>query len=176
LQGRAQLEALLERILAARESLAIRQPLLLKISPDLTPAERRDVAGVVLRVNRAAKTPARRVDGLVVSNTTVSRPLANADTPGAQEPGGLSGAPLASLSTALIAEMYRLTGGSLPIVGVGGVASGQDAFEKVRAGASLVQLYSALAFQGPPVVAAVKRDLANLLRYVPLHTRTRTDT
>ncbi|XP_027833941.1 dihydroorotate dehydrogenase (quinone), mitochondrial isoform X2 [Ovis aries] len=103
------------------------------------------------------------IDGLIVTNTTVSRP---ASLQGAlrSEPGGLSGKPLRDLSTQTIREMYALTQGRVPIVGVGGVSSGQDALEKIRAGASLVQLYTALTYRGPPVVGGVKRELEALLK------------
>uniref|UniRef100_A0A8D2M8L0 Dihydroorotate dehydrogenase (quinone), mitochondrial n=1 Tax=Zonotrichia albicollis TaxID=44394 RepID=A0A8D2M8L0_ZONAL len=103
------------------------------------------------------------VDGLIVSNTTVSRP-SGLRSRQRTEPGGLSGKPLRELSTQTIRDMYALTQGRVPIIGVGGVSSGQDALEKIRAGASLVQLYTALVFHGPPVVGTVKRELEELLR------------
>ncbi|KAK3562023.1 hypothetical protein QTP86_024798 [Hemibagrus guttatus] len=102
------------------------------------------------------------VDGLIVSNTTVSRPETLQDH-NRNEAGGLSGQPLKELSTRTVREMYTLTKGKVPIVGVGGVASGQDALDKIRAGASLVQLYTALVYQGPPVVTKIKRELHELL-------------
>ena len=80
--------------------------------------------------------------------------------------GGLSGEPLKDISTKCIKDVYRLTKGQIPIVGVGGVASGQDAFEKILAGASLVQLYTSFAFQGPPVVRRIKRELDEILKYI----------
>lgn len=80
--------------------------------------------------------------------------------------GGLSGEPLKDISTKCIKDVYRLTKGQIPIVGVGGVASGQDAFEKILAGASLVQLYTSFAFQGPPVVRRIKRELNEILKYI----------
>ncbi|XP_007198274.1 dihydroorotate dehydrogenase (quinone), mitochondrial isoform X2 [Balaenoptera acutorostrata] len=103
------------------------------------------------------------IDGLIVTNTTVSRP---ASLQGAlrSEMGGLSGKPLRDLSTQTIREMYALTQGRVPIIGVGGVSSGQDALEKIRAGASLVQLYTALTYRGPPLVGRVKRELEALLK------------
>lgn len=130
------------------------------------------------------------VDGLMVSNTTVSRPDTLQD-PHKSEVGGLSGQPLKDLSTNTVREMYNLTKGisthtcfpsisdhpfltvcikytflvgKVPIVGIGGVASGQDAMDKIRAGASLVQLYTALTYQGPPVVTKIKRELEQLLK------------
>jgi dihydroorotate dehydrogenase len=154
LQRRAVLEDLLRQLLAAREQTGSPVPLLVKIAPDLTPGERADIAAVAL---------ATGIDGLVVSNTTVARP------PGlksrhAKEAGGLSGKPLLAPSTALLAEMYRLTGGRLPLIGVGGVAGAGDAYAKIRAGASLVQLYTALVFAGPALLDDIKAGLALRLR------------
>jgi dihydroorotate dehydrogenase len=154
LQHRAMLGSLLERLMNVREETGCRVPLLLKIAPDLTSEERRDVAQVALEAG---------IDGLIVSNTTVARP------PGlvsrhAHEAGGLSGRPLFAPSTALLAEMYRLTQGRLPLIGVGGIASAADAYAKIRAGASLVQLYTALVFLGPDLVNQIKTGLAVLLR------------
>merc|ERR1712228_902156 len=103
-----------------------------------------------------------RVDGLIISNTTITRP--HLVSRHGEEIGGLSGAPLRDLSTQTIHDMYKLTGGQIPIIGVGGAGSGKDAFEKISAGASLVQLYSALVFQGPPVVAKIRRELARILQ------------
>jgi dihydroorotate dehydrogenase len=154
LQHRAMLESLLGRLISVREETGCRVPLLLKIAPDLTPEERRDIAQVALDSG---------IDGLIVSNTTVERP------PGllsrhAHEAGGLSGRPLFAPSTALLADMYRLTQGRLPLIGVGGIASAADAYAKIRAGASLVQLYTALVFLGPDLVNQIKTGLAVLLR------------
>jgi dihydroorotate dehydrogenase len=154
LQRRARLEALLSRLIAARDTSGRRTPLLLKIAPDLTPAERCGIAEVAV---------AAGIDGLVVANTTVERP-AGLRSRAASETGGLSGKPLFAPSTALLAEMHRLTEGRLPLVGVGGVASAADAYAKIRAGASLVQLYTALVFSGPALVGRIERDLARLLR------------
>src|SRR5262249_6613210 len=102
------------------------------------------------------------IDGLIISNTTVSRP-AELRSRDAHEVGGLSGKPLFAASTALVAEMRRLTRGRVPLIGVGGIASGADAYAKIRAGASLVQLYSALVYEGPGLVLRIKRDLASFL-------------
>ena len=106
---------------------------------------------------------ASAIDGLIIANTTTARPadLKSADAP---EPGGLSGVPLFEPSTRLLGDMYRLTRGTLPLIGVGGVASGADAYAKIRAGASLVQLYTALIYQGPGLIGRIKQDLAELLR------------
>ncbi len=129
-------------------------PLLVKIAPDLIPGEREDIASVAL---------AAGVDGLIVSNTTVDRP-ADLVSPYAIEPGGLSGRSLFAPSTALLADMYRLTRGRLPLIGVGGVGSAAETYQKIRAGACLVQLYTALIFAGPGLVIDIKKGLAELLR------------
>ena len=155
LQRKSTVTRLMGRLLDERAKLALRDPppLLVKIAPDLGAEERVDLAEAAL---------AGGIDGLIIANTTVARP-ATLTSPTAHEPGGLSGAPLFEPSTALLAEMYRLTSGKLPIIGVGGVASGADAYKKIRAGASLVQLYTALIFEGPGLVARIKEELAALL-------------
>jgi dihydroorotate dehydrogenase len=152
LQGREPLAALLAVVGAARGGR--HPPLLLKIAPDLTEADKADIAEVAL---------ARGVDGLIVGNTTIARPAGLA-SPAAAQAGGLSGRPLFAPSTAVLADMYRLTGGKLPLIGVGGIGSAEDAYAKIRAGASLLQLYTALVYQGPGLVARIKRGLAQRLR------------
>ena len=154
LQHRAMLRSLLERLISVREETGCRVPLLVKIAPDLTSEERRDIAQVALETG---------IDGLIVSNTTVERPRGLLSRH-AREAGGLSGRPLFAPSTALLAEMHRLTQGRLPLIGVGGIASARDAYAKIRAGASLVQLYTALVFAGPALVGQIKSGLASLLR------------
>ena len=154
LQHRDSLESLLQRLLQEREQSERRVPLLVKIAPDLTPAEREDIAAVTL---------AAGIDGIVVSNTTIERP-AGLISAHARETGGLSGRPLFAHSTAVLADMYRLTQGRLPLIGVGGIASASDAYAKIRAGACLVQLYTALVFAGARLVVGIKRGLADLLR------------
>jgi dihydroorotate dehydrogenase len=152
LQGRAALEDLLGRVLAARDAGDRRVPVLLKIAPDLDDASLEDIAGAVTQSG---------IDGLIVSNTTLAR---NGLTdPAGREAGGLSGAPLFHRSTVILARMRRLVGPALPIVGVGGIASGADAFEKLRAGATLLQLYTGFAYAGPGLPAAICRDLARRL-------------
>ncbi|MBK3798136.1 quinone-dependent dihydroorotate dehydrogenase [Azospirillum brasilense] len=156
LQGRDPLRTLLGRVLDARSAckLAKAPPVLLKIAPDLTDEDKADIAAVALETG---------IDGLIVSNTTIARP-AEIPEPLRAETGGLSGRPLFAPSTAVLREMYGLTGGKVPLVGVGGIASGADAYAKIRAGASLVQFYSALVYAGPALVLAIRRDLAALLR------------
>lgn len=156
LQEAAALRAVIERVQAARAAAVPKRPppLLLKIAPDLTAAEIHNIARVVLDTG---------VDGLIVGNTTTTRPP-GLRGPAAAEAGGLSGRPLFVLSTGVLRDVYRATGGRLPLVGVGGIASGADAYAKIRAGASLVQLYTALIYEGPGLVARIKRDLAARLR------------
>jgi dihydroorotate dehydrogenase len=156
LQGRAQIEELLARVQEFRRhgTAGLRPPLLVKVGPDLDEKEVRDIAQAAL---------ASGVDGLIVGNTTVARP-ATLKSPHRNAPGGLSGKPLFAPSTACLAAMHRFTEGRIPIVGCGGIASGADAYAKIRAGASLVQLYSALVFQGFGLIGQIKTELAALLR------------
>ncbi|MGD0191160.1 MAG: quinone-dependent dihydroorotate dehydrogenase [Rhizomicrobium sp.] len=153
LQDRGQLEQLLALLLDERARQSFRVPLLLKIAPDVGPQALDDIAAVAL---------ASGIEGLIVSNTTIARP-ASLKSAHAGESGGLSGAPLLAPSTALLKETRRRVGTKLVLVGAGGVASGADAYAKIRAGASLVQLYSALAFNGPGLIATIKRDLLRFL-------------
>ncbi len=156
LQGREPLRALLGRVLDARSACQLKSPppVLLKIAPDLTHEDKADIAAVALESG---------IDGLVISNTSIARPDGVPER-FRNEAGGLSGKPLFAPSTQLLKEMRVLTGGALPLVGVGGVASGDDAYAKIRAGASLVQLYSALVYGGPALVGAIKRGLAARLK------------
>jgi dihydroorotate dehydrogenase len=155
LQSREALDGLVARVRAARDKLekGHRPPLLLKVAPDLLPEDRRDIAQVAL---------ARGLDGLIVSNTTIARP-GDLVSGHRKETGGLSGRPVFKPSTEVLADFYRLLEQRLPLIGVGGVASGADAYAKIRAGASLVQLYTALIYEGPALVGRIKRDLAKLL-------------
>ncbi|HEV2187696.1 MAG TPA: quinone-dependent dihydroorotate dehydrogenase [Stellaceae bacterium] len=153
LQRRDILDDLLRSLVAARDEAAPRVPLLVKIAPDLSPEERADIA---------ALAGPSGIDGIVIANTTVARPP-GLKSRSANEQGGLSGMPLFAQSTALLGDIYRLTGGKLPLIGVGGIASAEDAYTKIRAGASLVQLYTALVFQGPALIGRIKRGLAALL-------------
>ncbi|XP_012935288.1 dihydroorotate dehydrogenase (quinone), mitochondrial isoform X2 [Aplysia californica] len=149
---------LLDQVVAERNKLTVspKPPLLVKIAPDLTESDKKDIAAVVTR-------PQSGVDGLIISNTTVARPESLKSKHKA-EMGGLSGAPLTEKSLQVIRDMYRLTHGKIPIVGVGGVSCGQDAYDKVKAGASLIQMYTALVYLGPPAVGKIKREMEELLR------------
>lgn len=154
LQGGAALGRLLDAVRAARDALDRPPPLLVKIAPDLEAADRADIAAAIR---------AGAADGLIVGNTTVTRPD-GLRSRHRDEPGGLSGRPLFALSTEVLADMYRRTEGSVPLIGTGGIASGADAYAKIRAGASLVQLYSALVYQGPALIGRIKADLVRRAR------------
>ena len=127
-------------------------PLLIKIAPDIDEAAIADIAVVALEQN---------IDGLIIGNTTVARD--GLESAHRIEAGGLSGPPLFARSTALLAAFFRVTEGRIPLIGVGGVASGADAYAKIRAGASLVQLYTALVYEGPGLIGRIKADLASAL-------------
>ena len=157
LQTRDALQELLGRTDEARRSLTLGagpRPVFLKVAPDLDEAEIEAIASASL---------AGGVDGLIISNTTVCRPD-SLRSPHRGEGGGLSGAPLLDRSTEVLRRFAERTGDRLPLIGVGGVGSGADALAKIRAGACAVQLYSALVFEGPGLVARIKRDLAARLR------------
>ncbi|MFQ5765512.1 MAG: dihydroorotate dehydrogenase (quinone), partial [Rhodospirillales bacterium] len=155
LQGREPLRALLAAVKGAlaEAAPATPPPLLLKVAPDLTDDDKRDIAEAALEAE---------IDGLIATNTTIARPAELKDVR-AGEAGGLSGRPLFEPSTRVLADLYRLTEGRIAMIGVGGVASGADAYAKVRAGASLVQLYTALVFEGPGLAARINAELAALL-------------
>lgn len=153
LQERTQLEKLLKGMIDKRNSLSKRVPFFLKIAPDLSVEDKKDIAHIAMDL---------QMDALIISNTTVDRPL-SLRSPHRQEKGGLSGKPLFSPSTNALAEIYGYTQGKIPLIGVGGISSGLDAYQKIRAGASLVQLYSALVYQGFDLVTRINRDLAGLL-------------
>jgi dihydroorotate dehydrogenase len=137
-------------VLAARDAASPRRPVIVKIAPDLTPEE---LDGIV-RVCRA-----HRIDGLAVSNTTLSRPPDLIDAAKAKEHGGLSGRPLFTPSTRLLAQAYLRVENQFPLIGIGGVEDAATAFAKIEAGASLIELYSALIFHGPKLVEEIKRGL-----------------
>jgi dihydroorotate dehydrogenase len=154
LQQRGRLDELLGALLETRQSLATdrpAKPLLVKIAPDLAPDDEVAIAEVVT---------SRGVDGLIVGNTTIARPPVVARH---REAGGLSGAPLFLRSTEQLLRFHRLTGGKMPLIGVGGILRGADAYAKIRAGASALQLYTALIYRGPPVVVRILAELERLL-------------
>jgi dihydroorotate dehydrogenase len=147
------LDDLLARVMDARERAAPRAgptPILLKIAPDLSLADLDDVVGIAR---------ARRVDGMIVTNTTVARSARLRDHDQAKEVGGLSGRPLFALATRMLAETYVRVEGVFPLIGSGGIDTGASALSKIRAGASLIQLYSGLVFRGLGLVAEIKAAL-----------------
>ena len=154
LQNRAALEDLMKRVLAARARAASGTPVFLKVAPDLSDEDKADIAEVVRHL---------RIDALVVSNTTIGRPV-DLKSATRNEAGGLSGAPLMAPSTRLLAEFSKALEGAAPLIGVGGVFSARDAYRKILAGASLVQLYTALLYAGPSLVRRILRELPDLLR------------
>lgn len=154
LQDKAALSDLLSRVIAARDALSEKAPVFLKVAPDIADADKADIAAAVLE---------QGIDALIVSNTTIERP-ATLKSSYAAEKGGLSGKPLFAPSTALLREFHETLKGRLPLVGVGGVSSLDDAYAKIRAGASLVQLYTALIYQGPGLLASILNGLPKRLK------------
>jgi dihydroorotate dehydrogenase len=153
MQAREQLAELLARVMTARGQAAAQPPVFLKIAPDLVEAELEDIAAEVLE---------KKIDGVIVSNTTISRPALKAAVH-AGETGGLSGKPLFERSTIILAKMRRLLGPAIAVVGVGGVDSAEAAAEKIRAGADLVQLYTGMIYAGPSLPARIVRGMSGIV-------------
>ena len=156
LQQAMALDELLSRVLDARERVRRRAgpvPVLLKIAPDLSLVDLDDVVGIARK---------HRVDGMIVGNTTVSRPAALRERAG--EAGGLSGRPLFKLATRMLAEAFVRAEGAFPLIGVGGIDSGPTAIAKIKAGATLLQLYTGLIFRGIGLLAEIKADLVAALK------------
>lgn len=151
LQDEGALSALLDAVLEARG--AAKVPVFLKVAPDLEPAD-------IEAISRIAVD--RQLGALIVSNTTISRPPLKSGYAG--ETGGLSGAPLRPLALQRLRDFRAATGGQIPLVGVGGIATADDAWERIRAGASLVQLYSAMAYAGPGIARTIVKGLERLMR------------
>jgi dihydroorotate dehydrogenase len=152
MQSARELEQLLSRIVAARTACRSRIPLLLKIAPDLNDEELSDIANVAKGM----------VEGVIISNTTLSRTGLSSHHRG--ETGGLSGKPLFDASTRILAKFRVLTKGAIPLIGVGGISDAETAWQKMRAGASLIQLYSALVYKGPGLAAEISKGLADRMR------------
>jgi dihydroorotate dehydrogenase len=150
LQDKAALDDLLLRVRAAAPD---GPPLFLKVAPDLEPADIDDISAVAIE---------RGIDALIVSNTTITRPPLQSRHAG--EAGGLSGAPLKALAQQRLIDFRKATAGKVPLIGVGGIASAEDAYARIRAGASLVQLYSALVYEGPFLARRINSGLATLLK------------
>lgn len=150
LQSRAALDELLAGAMAARRPGG--PPIFLKVAPDLEPADIDDIAAVGI---------ARGIDALIVANTTITRPTLRSRH--AAETGGLSGAPLRDLALQRVRDFRSATGGTIPLIAAGGIASAEDAYARIRAGASLVQLYSAMVYEGPGLAKRINAGLAALL-------------
>jgi dihydroorotate dehydrogenase len=153
LQGEERLTSILAAINARRAALPKRPPLLVKIAPDLAD----DALGPIVEA-----CVAQGIAGLIISNTTITRP-ASLQSPLKDQAGGLSGAPLFTLSTEMLRRCYHLAQGRIALIGVGGIASAEQAYAKIRAGAALVQLYSGFAYAGPVLVRQILDGLAALL-------------
>ncbi len=152
LQSRQELTSLLDRLNDARKELNSTTPMLLKIAPDLIDDELADICEVCMTGT---------VDGLIISNTTLSREGLGSDA--RNEAGGLSGQPLFELSTRMLAKASKLTAGKLPLIGVGGISSAEQAFAKITAGACLVQVYTAMVYKGPQLANDINKELVKLL-------------
>ncbi len=156
LQLRGKIEVLVKSLQKKQKELTNRAdlPIFIKISPDISEEQLRDIALMSL---------ANNVSGLVISNTTIKRKN-NLVSPNKNEIGGLSGKPLFLQSTLILKKMYSLTNGQVPLIGVGGVSNGKECYEKIKAGANLIQLYTALIYQGPNVVNRIKNELIDLMK------------
>jgi dihydroorotate dehydrogenase len=153
LQSTSSLERLVAGCQETCQQLEEPKPLLVKLSPDLSNEELEDIATLLLDL---------KIDGVILTNTTTSRP-SGLVSPNKKETGGLSGKPLKNRSTECIQILYQHTKGQIPIIGVGGVQNGQDAYEKFKAGASLVQVYSGMIYEGPGVISRIRDELAILM-------------
>ena len=151
LQDKGALEELLAAVMEALGTSKV--PVFLKVAPDLETADIDDIVGVV---------SAQKMDALIVSNTTITRPSLRSSN--AKETGGLSGAPLKELALQRLKDFRKASGGKIPLIGVGGIATAEDAFERIRAGASLVQLYTSMIYEGPTIARCMASDLAKLLK------------
>jgi len=155
LQDESALTALIDGVLAARDEVAADTPppVFLKVAPDLEPADIDAIARIALD---------KKLGALIVSNTTISRP--DLRSRHAEETGGLSGAPLRELALQRVRDFRQATGGAIPLVGVGGIATAQHAWDRIRAGASLVQIYSAMVYEGPGLGARIASGIERLMR------------
>ena len=156
LQNEDQLDLFLSEIVKKKDQLQKLHkkstPILLKIAPDLDEKQQEEIAATIVK---------NQIDGVIISNTTIARPELNSGF--ASETGGLSGKPLLNKSNEVLSNFYKLTKGKIPLIGVGGISSAADAFEKIKSGASLVQIYSAFIYQGFGMVDEIKRDLSKML-------------
>ncbi|MDC3078958.1 dihydroorotate dehydrogenase (quinone) [Pelagibacteraceae bacterium] len=156
LQLRGNIEKLIKKIIDKRDEIKNinTKPILIKISPDLNEDQLRDIALISL---------ANNIDGLILTNSTIKRET-NLISMNKGKKGGLSGRPLYDNSNIILKKMYELTNGQIPLIGVGGISSGRDCYEKIKSGASLVQLYTALVYSGPNLINSMKSDLIDLIK------------
>lgn len=154
LQSKEQLAELLKAVIETRATASRQPPLLLKVAPDLTGADKEDIAEVALDAS---------IDGIIATNTTIARPE-NLMGQHKSETGGLSGQPLLKQSCEVLSDFYKLTNGKIPLIGVGGVSNGREAYEKIRAGASLIQIYSSIIYEGPWIAKNINMELSACLR------------
>ena len=156
LQLRGRIEKLIKKIIDKRDEIIQinTKPILIKISPDLNDDQLRDIALISL---------ANNIDGLILTNSTIKR-YDNLISINKEQKGGLSGKPLYDNSNLVLKKMYELTNGQIPLIGVGGISSGRDCYEKIKSGASLVQLYTALVYSGPNLINIMKGDLIDLIK------------
>ncbi len=156
LQLRGKIEKLIKKIIDKRDEIKNinTKPILVKISPDLNEDQLRDIALISL---------ANNIDGLILTNSTIKR-YDNLISINKEKKGGLSGKPLYDNSNSVLKKMYELTNGQIPLIGVGGISSGRDCYEKIKSGASLVQLYTALVYSGPNLINNIKGDLIDLIK------------
>jgi dihydroorotate dehydrogenase len=157
MQSKENLKALLKEVCKARLLFDVekQRPIFVKLSPDLSKDELKEIVEVT-------KMKECKIDGFIISNTTIDRDF-NLQSKHKDENGGLSGKPLKDKSTMMIEEVYKLTNGKTTIIGVGGISTGKDAYEKILAGASAVQIYTSFVFHGPPIVTRIKRELNDIL-------------
>jgi len=156
LQLRGNIENLIKQITTKREEIESinKKPVFIKISPDLNEDQLRDIALISL---------ANNIDGLILTNTTINRPN-NLLSNNKIKKGGLSGRPLFESSNNILKKMYNLTNGQITLIGVGGISNGSDCYEKIKSGASLLQLYTALTFSGPLLISKIKKELIDLIK------------
>ena len=154
LQKASILKELLLKVIKTRNQYAENIPILLKVAPDLTQKDKYDIATIVLNLS---------IDGMIISNTTISRSI-TLKSKKKYEQGGLSGAPLMESSTKILGDFYRLTQGKIPLIGVGGIQTGYDAYQKILHGASLIQIYSSLIYDGIDIIRNINLELISCLK------------
>lgn len=156
LQEKDNLLKLADKILKERETSCgdKKPPILIKLAPDLTEEQQSEIAKAIIQT---------AIDGLILTNTTLDRPESLNDKTFSNQTGGLSGQPLTDKSTNVIRNFYQLTKGKLPIIGAGGIASGDQAYEKIKAGASLVQIYSGMIYEGPALIPTIAKRITERL-------------